>query len=93
MYAFIDSRSEVKKEDTTRLMVDYGLSDPLADKVFDLLLWYGFLGIKRGVEDTKYIYDFNYNMKLLMGVVKKASNEALYEIHPAFWPALMITGK
>lgn len=93
LYAFIDSKPEVNKEEAMRLMVDYGLADSLADKVFDLLLWYGFLGIKRGVEDTKYIYDFNYNMKLLMGVVKKTSNEATYEIHPAFWPALMISGK
>jgi hypothetical protein len=39
----------------------------LLKKVFDLLLWYGFLGIKRDTEEIRYIFDFNYNMKLLRG--------------------------
>lgn len=93
LYAFIDSKSEMRKEDAVQLMIDYGLPESLKDKVFDLLLWYGFFGIKRGVEDTRYIYDFNYNMKLLMGVAKKTSSGAVFEIHPAFWSALMIGGK
>lgn len=90
LYAFIDSKSEMKKEEIIDLMGDYGLADELKNKVFELLLWYGFIGIKRGIEETKYIYDFNYNMKLLMGVAKKGNSGGLYEIHPAFWPALMI---
>ena len=92
LYAFIDSKPNLTRASTYSLLKEYGLEDSLVEKVFNLLLWYGFLGIKRGVEDTKYIYNFNYNMKLLMGMVKKGGVDSIYEIHPAFWPALMIAG-
>lgn len=90
LYAFIDSKPNMNKQGITSLLIEYGLPGKLTEKIFNLLLWYGFLGIKRDLEDTKYIYDFNYNMKLLMGVAKKSNTGTIYEIHPAFWPALMI---
>ena len=39
--------------------------------------------------ETKYIYDFNYSMQLLAGIIKK-KGDIEYLINPAFWPALMI---
>ncbi|MEW8023093.1 MAG: hypothetical protein AB2803_05280 [Candidatus Thiodiazotropha sp.] len=90
LYAFIDSKANLNKDSILSLLNNYGLKESITEKVFDLLLWYGFLGIRRGLEDTKYIYDLNYNMKLLLGMTKRNSEAAIYEIHPAFRPALMI---
>ncbi|HAF29040.1 MAG TPA: hypothetical protein DCG75_08325 [Bacteroidales bacterium] len=62
------------------------------EKFIDLLLWYGFLGIKNGNEETKYIYTLNYNMKLFKGYIQKHKSNFVYIINPSFWPALMIEG-
>jgi len=53
-----------------------------------LLLWYGFIGLFID-GDAKYIYNFNYSMKLVSGMIKK-KGDIDYLINPAFWPALQI---
>ena len=73
-------------------MIEYGLNTDLADKIFRLLLWYGFFGIKIDLENEKYIYDLNYNMPLMEGIIKKAGTSVLYTINQAFWPCLIIKG-
>lgn len=89
LYAFIGSNTSLSKENITRTLEDYGVRSEHIDKVFDLLLWYGFLGIT--VEDEpKYIYHFNYSMKLMLGMIKRIKNDT-FVINPAFWPALMIS--
>ena len=40
-------------------------------------------------DEAKYIYNFNYSMKLMSGVIKNKAS-LIYQINPAFWPALMI---
>lgn len=90
LYAFIDSKPSMKKKDVELLLKDFNIPETITEKVFDLLLWYGFLGIKKDLEDTRYIFDFNYNMKLLIGMTKKMNVDTIYEIHPAFRPALII---
>jgi hypothetical protein len=55
-------------------------------------LWHGFLGINNGQDDHVYIYNSNYNMKIISALSekKRASNELVYVINPAFWPTLYI---
>ncbi len=88
LYAFIGSKSKLKQKEINKLFSEFELDEDLFDKTFKLLLWYGFLGIIID-DDNKYIYDFNYSMKLLIGITKK-KKEPTYIINPAFWPALMI---
>ncbi|BFM09143.1 P-loop ATPase, Sll1717 family [Halioxenophilus aromaticivorans] len=88
LYAFIGCNPSLKKEEIMNILGEYGVEAEFQDKVFELLLWYGFLGIK--IEDEeKYIYQFNYSMKLMSGMIKKMNN-SLFCINPAFWPGLMI---
>jgi len=91
LYAFIDSPSTLTDEKLQATITDYGVKADL-QKIIDMLLWYGFLGVRvDNMEDTKYIYNFNYNMRLLKGLVKKkARGSLLFTINPAFWPALLI---
>lgn len=70
LYAFIGSNTSLNKADILKTLEDYGVRNEHINKVFDLLLWYGFLGIT--VEDEpRYIYHFNYSMKLMLGMIKK----------------------
>lgn len=89
LYAFISTKSINTKDDIHMVLADFGVDSQFFDKIFDLLLWYGFIGLIIN-DETKYIYDFNYNMRLMAGIIKKKGNIE-YQINPAFWPALMIT--
>lgn len=88
LYAFIGSDSILSKANVLNALADFGLPAEMRERVFELLLWYGFLGVKMG-SDIKYIYNFNYSMKLLLGLLKK-SQQTSYVINPAFWSALMV---
>ncbi len=88
LYAFIGSNSVVTKDEIFAILGEFNVSNQFFEKIFELLLWYGFIGLRINGE-TKYIYDFNYSMQLMAGIIKKKGNIE-YAINPAFWPALMI---
>lgn len=92
LYSFIESPPYLPKEDINAILRDAGVSDDVMEKTFELLLWYGFLGIKIN-DDEKYIYDFNYSMKVFEGLINKRCDQLMYCINPAFWPALIISEK
>ncbi|SDA65129.1 hypothetical protein SAMN03159475_2577 [Pseudomonas sp. NFPP33] len=89
LYAFIGCRSKLTREEITHCLTEYGTEDTSINQIIDLLLWYGFIGIEISSE-AKYIYDFNYSMQLMSGIIKK-TRDISYSINPAFWPALMIS--
>ena len=88
LYAFIGSKSVVKKGEVFKVLVDFGVDEQFLEKIFELLFWYGFIGLIIN-DEPKYIYDFHYSMKLMAGIIKK-KGDIEYLINPAFWPALMI---
>ncbi|EGR3116673.1 hypothetical protein DNH24_24555, partial [Vibrio parahaemolyticus] len=88
LYAFIGGKSRISRNDIFSTLDEFGVDDKLFNRIFELLLWYGFIGLDINGE-TKYIYDFNYSMQLMAGMIKK-KGDIDYHINPAFWPALMI---
>lgn len=90
LYAFIGSKQYVHCEEVYKLLFDFGIEKGVAEKIINILLWYGFLGIQLNDSETKYIYNFNYNMRLMNGVLRKIKDDLFYQINPAFWPALLI---
>lgn len=88
LYAFIGSKSSVKRGEIFSILEEFRVDSQLFEKILELLLWYGFFGINMNGEN-KYIYDFNYSMQLMAGIIKK-KGDVEYLINPAFWPALMI---
>ena len=53
------------------------------------LLYYVVLGVRAdGV--TNYIYNFNYDLRVLQIRANRAGIDANYIINPAFWPALSV---
>ncbi|WP_199174528.1 P-loop ATPase, Sll1717 family, partial [Vibrio anguillarum] len=88
LYAFIQSSSELKRLDVKQALLDYGVEEGNIERIFNLLIWYGFLGINVSGND-KYIFDFNYSMNLMLGIIKKKV-DIDFTINPAFWPALLI---
>ena len=93
LLAFIESTSRIGESGIRSKLEEFGIESMHVDKIFALLLWHGFLGLELPGSDTKYIYDFNYHMRLLKGFQKKHKGRLLYTINPAFWPALMINDR
>jgi hypothetical protein len=90
LYAFIGCKPVATRSDIENLLKDYEVKPETIKTVFDLLLWYGFLGIELEDGCRKYIYDFNYKMPLMNGIIKKYGPQLRYSINEAFWPALLI---
>lgn len=90
LYAFIGSKSKIKRGEIYNVLSEFGVDNSFHEKIFQLLLWYGFIGLFID-DDAKYIYDFNYSMKLVDGMIKK-NGDIDYIINTAFWPALQIEG-
>ena len=88
LYEFIGSKSIIKKDEILNVLSEFGVDSSFHEKIFELLLWYGFIGLFIE-EEAKYIYDFNYSMKLVAGMIKK-NGDINYIINMAFWPALQI---
>jgi hypothetical protein len=88
LYEFLDENrlfSEAEIKSVIRRLVP---DDESIEKVIDYLLYYGVLGIEDVHGESKYIYDYSYNMKLIRGRLKKAGNNAKFVVNIALWPAL-----
>lgn len=90
LYAFIGSKQYLQHKEINLLLYEFSVEKELTDKIIGILLWYGFLGLQVQDNETKYIYDFNYNMRLMNGFAKKKNDDLVYQINPSFWPALLI---
>ena len=90
LYAFIGCKQSLHYKEANKLLYDFSIEKELAEKIINILLWYGFLGLQVNDNETKYIYNFNYNMRLMQGVAKMQKEDLYYQINPAFWSALLI---
>lgn len=92
IYVFANERSECSREDIEVLMDINDIDTATVDSMVQFLLYYGFLGIKVGEDDSKYIHDVNYDMRMLTTILQKYAAAIRYVVNPAFWPALAIHG-
>jgi hypothetical protein len=90
LYAFIASAPDLSEIEVLEKLSQAGLDYDSAARILDLLLWYGFLGIRINSEDPRFIYDFSYNKALMDGVKKHSTQIVSLVINQAFWPGLMI---
>jgi hypothetical protein len=61
------------------------------DDLIRILLWYGVIGILRSSGEETYIYNVNYEMKILSALLsKRPTSELVYVVNRAFWRGLDI---
>jgi hypothetical protein len=89
LYHFIDGNEFYTKEDLESLLSKEVDSGEL-ERLFELLLYFGFLGIVTNTQEAVFIYDVHYDMKLLRAKIEKEGSSVLYKLHEAFWPALNV---
>ena len=79
----------MKASELAELLEKAGVQPYALDKTIQLLIWYATVGIVRGKGDPTYIYQHNYNIGLMVGIISK-DPDFLYYINPAFWKGLAI---
>ena len=84
-YAFIASLARLTPSDVSIALTEAGIKIEDLDKVKDLLLWFGFLGIcTYPEEEERYSYQFEHNVQKMKSGLQQFS----YCIHPAFHKSL-----
>jgi hypothetical protein len=91
LYAFIDEPQAMPANELNALLVRGGIDAGKVPDIVRILLWYGVLGVKRLDGTVTYIYNLNYEMPILRGIIRKLEENGLvYVVNPAFVPALQI---
>jgi hypothetical protein len=91
LYAFIDEPQTLPANAAHILLERGGILPAMMKDIVNILLWYGVLGVRRMDGTVTYIYSVNYEMPILMGIIRKLEAQGLvYVVNPAFVPGLQI---
>jgi hypothetical protein len=88
IYYFIGEGQEFDQRDLERILEGAGVTRDKVESVIQFMLYYGFLGVRKGGEAPRYIFDLGYDMKLLSALAAKAKDRLTYTLNPAFHPGL-----
>jgi hypothetical protein len=89
LYKFIEGPTWVSTKFVLDTIRELGLRDGDVDKAFDLLIWFGILGVVRDSTEVTYIYSVGYNFDRIMAVAKRAGGgDAVLCFNPCLWAAL-----
>jgi hypothetical protein len=90
LYYFIDAPFKLTSNELTELIESAGIDASDVQRVIDFLLYYGILGIQTSTDQIHYIFNVNYDLKILQIRATRAGDATTYIINPAFRPALGI---
>lgn len=92
LYIFLGEAKEMRRSEIVSLLNDRIGDSSKTQDVFRLLVWHGVIGLRRGRDDIEYIYNVNYDLKRLFGLMDKTDGgDPLMQINPGFWPGLELT--
>ena len=89
LYGFLDHKPVASRAEIEETLLSAGVSSDSTSKVFSFLVYYGVLGLIVAGE-VQYIFDVNYDSKILTARAQKQGDSAQFEINPAFRDALGI---
>ena len=90
IYEFIGASARLTDEQIAQIVTDHFGIDADVDRIMDLLIWHGFLGIDRSNGEVEYIYHHKYNIKKFAAISQKRSNSNTYCINQIYHDALEI---
>jgi hypothetical protein len=88
LYHFVDCPQNFEAAELERRILEAGIERQDLDRVKDFLLYYGILGIRHADEVAHYIFDVNYDLKVLHVRAARAGENLRFALNPAFGPAL-----
>jgi len=91
-YLFIGSSKTIDYEGLVIRFIDHGVIEEDWSRLIDVLLWYGIIGYAKDADESIYIHDTSYNLKLLKGLGSQFKTRGkLFSINPAFWAGLQLS--
>jgi hypothetical protein len=84
LYHFLDAPGVLTPAQLTAILDEAKIADH--ERVTDFLLYYGVLGIRTAHMEF-FIYNVNYDLKILKIRAERGQESTRYIINPAFWPA------
>ena len=90
LYHIIDTPSHLSSSELIALIASAGIDTGDVARVIDFLLYYGILGVRTSDEQVHYIFNVNYDLKVLQIRALRAADVGAYVMNPAFRPALGI---
>jgi hypothetical protein len=81
LYVFIAAATVLSRNDILRRLAEIGMTNQQADRLIELLLWFGFLGIMNADNEDRYSYQYHYGVSRML---QDASAPIRFTIHPAF---------
>lgn len=91
LYYFIDSPPKLSRAELEERIQQAGIDRSEVEKVVDFLLYYGIFGIQASDGQVHYIFQVNYDLKVLQVRASRANEASVYVMNPAFRPALGIS--
>jgi hypothetical protein len=89
VYAFRGSSAELTRSGVEDRLQTAGVAEPDLSDAIELLVWYGFIGVRAiGEDDARFSYNVRYNLRQLLHSVE--TGVGMFVIHPAFRAALGI---
>lgn len=90
LYYFMDAKQSMLLEELDVLLEKAGVDEGDREHVVDFLFYYGVIGLRLAGGD-QYIFNVNYDPKVLQIRALMSGGTAHYVINPAFWPSLGIS--
>lgn len=91
LYMFIDKPPSMRMSDVRKYTIDANIKEDRRDALLDLFLWYGVLDVEVGEREVRYIYDVNYNFRMLKTLADRQGAGARFTLNPAFRQALSVS--
>jgi hypothetical protein len=94
LFAFVECDSIIDRNELIERMarIVHTLED--REKLFDLLLWYGFIGVVRGNLEETFIYSVNYDARKLKAIIDNLpQHDRIFVINAAFHKGLEIKAR
>lgn len=92
LYLFLGEKREMTKQEIMDLLAVRIKSPERLAAVFTMMLWHGVIGLMRSAHETTYIFDVNYDLKRLNGLMDKMRDgNPRMQINPGLWPGLELT--
>lgn len=89
LYHLLDAPAVMKHSELSALIKSAGIEEAYLQRITDFLIYYGVLGLRTDEGDL-FIYQVNYNPKMIEARAQRLGEKSQYVINPAFWPALNI---
>jgi hypothetical protein len=88
LYSLVGVTKLVTRLEVIERFRKVGIKEKDLNKAFELMLWYGVLGVATGEGGAHFIYDYDYDLRRLDAEIKTYSEEPLYVVNSAFHVAL-----